>query len=159
MGKIIEEKKAEKNKEEIVKTDRIKNVKNKIRKKGIEELLVDLRIKNGLSRIELVYKLNDSKVTEKKIKRWEIGLEYPDLDIIYKLSEVYKVPSEEFLIAKNNSYEKGLGRINKKVIRWFVYTLNVSFYIGVVLTIILYILTFILALWFFVTAASQAKNL
>ena len=89
----------------------------------------------------------------------EIGLDYPDLDIIYKLSEIYKVPSEEFILAKNNSYEKGLGGMNKKVIRWFVYTLNVSFYAGVVLTVILYIVTFILALWFFMTAASQAKNL
>lgn len=155
MGKIIEEK----SKKGTVKKDEIKNPRNKTRKKGIEELLVELRTKNGLSRIELVYKLNDSKVTEKDIKRWEIGLDYPDLDIIYKLSEIYKVPSEEFILAKNNSYEKGLGGMNKKVIRWFVYTLNVSFYAGVVLTVILYIVTFILALWFFMTAASQAKNL
>ncbi len=155
MGKIIEEK----SKKGTVKKDEIKNSRNKTRKKGIEELLVELRTKNGLSRIELVYKLNDSKVTEKDIKRWEIGLDYPDLDIIYKLSEIYKVPSEEFILAKNNSYEKGLGGMNKKVIRWFVYTLNVSFYAGVVLTVILYIVTFILALWFFMTAASQAKNL
>ncbi len=148
MGKIVEEKKIEK--------EKTNNVSKRIGKKGIEELLVELRTKNGLSRIELVYKLNDIKVTEKDIKKWEIGLKYPDLDTIYKLSEIYKVPSEEFILAKNNSYEKGLGRISKKIIRWFVYTLNISFYAGVVITIILYIVTFIGALWFFVTVASQA---
>ena len=67
MGKIIEEK----SKKGTVKKDEIKNPRNKTRKKGIEELLVELRTKNGLSRIELVYKLNDSKVTEKDIKRWK----------------------------------------------------------------------------------------
>lgn len=148
MGKIVEEKKIEK--------EKTNNVSKRSGKKGIEELLVELRTKNGLSRIELVYKLNDIKVTEKDIKKWEIGLKYPDLDTIYKLSEIYKVPSAEFILAKNNSYEKGLGKINKKIIRWFVYTLNISFYAGVVITIILYILTFIGALWFFVTVASQA---
>ena len=157
MGKVIEEKSEKKDKEEISK--RNKNLKSKIRKKGIEELLIELRTKNGLSRMELAYKLNDVKVTEKDVKKWEIGLEYPDLDIIYKLSEIYKIPSETFLIAKNNSYEKGIGKINKKFIRWLVYTLNISFYAGVVITVILYIVTFILALWFFMAAAAQAKNL
>ena len=149
MGKIVEEKKIEK--------EKTNNVSKRIGKKGIEELLVELRTKNGLSRIELVYKLNDIKVTEKDIKKWEIGLKYPDLDTIYKLSEIYKVPSTEFVKAKNNSYEKGLVGVNKKIIRWFVYTLDVSFYVGTVFTVILYVFTFIAALWFFVMAASQLK--
>ena len=152
MGKLIEEIRREKKAEQ----KRQKNIENE---KGIEELLIELRKKEGLSRIELLEKLNDSNLTEKDIKKWEIGLSYPDLDTIYKLSEIYKVPSTEFVKAKNNSYEKGLAGINKKIIRWFVYTLNVSFYVGVVLTIILYVLAFILALWFFVSVAYQVKRL
>lgn len=132
-----------------------KDETKKTKRKGIEELLVELRTKKGLSRLELLDKLNDPDLTEKDIKKWEAGLKYPDLDTIYKLSEIYMVPSKEFIQAKNNSYAKGLGGINKKIIRWFVYTLNVSFYVGVVLTIILYIITFIGALWFFVAVSAQ----
>ncbi len=155
MGKLIEEIRKEKRAEE--KRNKYKeNLKNN---KGIEELLVEQRTKKGLSRIELLEKLEDSKLTEKDIKKWEIGLSYPDLDTIYKLSEIYRVPSAEFVKAKNNSYEKGLAGINKKIIRWFVYTLNVSFYVGVVLTIILYVFTFIFALWFFVSVAYRVKGL
>lgn len=150
MGKIVEEKKIEK--------EKTNNVSKRSGKKGIEELLVELRTKNGLSRIELVYKLNDIKVTEKDIKKWEIGLSYPDLDTIYKLSEIYRIPSTEFVKAKNNSYENGLAGINKRIIRWFVYTLNVSFYIATILTIIFYATALIFALWFFVSIASQVKG-
>lgn len=154
MGKLIEEIRKEKRAAEKRKKDEKEKIEHK---KGIEELLVELRNKKGLSRIELLEKLEDSNLTEKDIKKWEIGLSYPDLDTIYKLSEIYRIPSTEFVKAKNNSYENGLAGINKKIIRWFVYTLNVSFYIGVVFTTILYVVTFILALCFFVTVAYQVK--
>lgn len=127
-------------------------------KKGIEDLLIELRTKKGLSRIELLEKLNDSNLKESDIKKWEIGLEYPDLNTIYKLSEIYMVSSEEFVLAKNNSYEKGLAGINKKIIKWFVYTLNVSFYVGAVLTILLYTFALIFSFWFFITIAYMVKR-
>ena len=155
MGRLIEEIRKEIRAEEKRKKDRKENLENK---KGIEELLVELRTKKSLSRMELLEKLEKSNLTEKDIKKWEIGLSYPDLDIIYKLSEIYRVPSTEFVKAKNNSYENGLAGINKRIIRWFVYTLNVSFYVGVVFTVILYVVTFIFALWFFVSVASQVKG-
>ena len=154
MGKLIEEIRKEKRAAEKRKKDEKEKIEHK---KGIEELIVELRNKKGLSRIELLEKLEDSNLTEKDIKKWEIGLSYPDLDTIYKLSEIYRIPSTEFVKAKNNSYENGLAGINKKIIRWFVYTLNVSFYIGVVFTTILYVVIFILALCFFVTVAYQVK--
>ena len=154
MGKLIEEIRKEKRAAEKRKKDEKEKIEHK---KGIEELLVELRNKKGLSRIELLEKLEDSNLTEKDIKKWEIGLSYPDLDTIYKLSEIYRIPSTEFVKAKNNSYENGLAGINKKIIRWFVYTLNVSFYIGVVFTTILYVVIFILALCFFVKVAYKVK--
>ena len=155
MGRLIEEIRREIKAENKRQEEDEKYIKDK---KGIEELLIELRQRSGLSRVELLEKLDNSKLSEKDIKKWEIGLKYPDLDMIYKLSEIYRVPSTEFVTAKNNSYEKGLAGINKKIIRWFVYTLNVSFYVGVVLTILIYIFTFIFALWFFVTVASQVKR-
>lgn len=155
MGKLIEEIRREKRAEEKRKKNEKENLENK---KGIEELLVELRTKKGLSRIELLEKLENSNLTEKDIKKWEIGLSYPDLDTIYKLSEIYRIPSTEFVKAKNNSYENGLAGINKRIIRWFVYTLNVSFYIATILTIIFYATALIFALWFFVSIASQVKG-
>lgn len=155
MGRLIEEIRREIKAENKRKEEGKEQIRDK---KGIEELLVELRQKSGLSRIELLEKLDNSNLSEKDIKKWEIGLKYPDLDTIYKLSEIYRVPSTEFVTAKNVSYEKGLAGINKKIIRWFVYTLNVSFYVGAILTILVYIFTFIFALWFFVTVASQVKR-
>ncbi len=155
MGRLLEEIRKDIRTKEKTKDGKIEKIEDK---KEIEDLLIELRQKNGLSRIELLEKLNNSNLSEKDIKKWEIGLKYPDLDTIYKLSEIYRVPSTEFVMAKNNSYEKGLAGINKKIIRWFVYTLNVSFYIGAVLTIFIYIFAFIFALWFFVTVASQVKR-
>lgn len=152
MGKILEKEKLE------VEDEKENNKKNEKDKKGIEDLLTELRVKGKLSRIELLDKLKDSNLTEKDIKKWEIGLKYPDLNTIYKLSEIYKVPTDEFIKAKNTSYEKGFAGINKKIIRWFAYTLNVSFYIGAVFTVILYIVAFVLALWFFVSVAYQVKG-
>ena len=154
MGKLIEEIRKEKRAAEKRKKDEKEKIEHK---KGIEELIVELRNKKGLSRIELLEKLEDSNLTENDIKKWEIGLSYPDLDTIYKLSEIYRIPSTEFVKAKNNSYENGLAGINKKIIRWFVYTLNVSFYIGVVFTTILYVVIFILALCFFFFFSYQVK--
>ena len=155
MGRLIEEIRREIKAENKRQEEDEKYIKDK---KGIEELLIELRQRSGLSRVELLEKLDNSNLSEKDIRKWKIGLKYPELDTIYKLSEIYKVPSAEIILAKNNSYEKGIGGINKKIIRWFVYTLNVSFYVGVVLTILIYIFTFIFALWFFVTVASQVKR-
>lgn len=155
MGRLLEEIRKDIRTKKNIKEGKIEKIEDK---KEIEDLLIELRQKNGLSRIELLEKLNNSNLSEKDIKKWEIGLKYPDLDTIYKLSEIYRVSSTEFVMAKNNSYEKGIAGINKKIIRWFVYTLNVSFYIGAVLTIFIYIFAFIFALWFFVTVASQVKR-
>ena len=128
-------------------------MKNKRKKeevgKGIEELLKELRNKKGWSIIEVVQNLNAKDITEKDVKKWEIGLEYPDLDMVYKLSELYQIPSEELIQAKNNSYQKGMAGINANFIKWICYVLNVSFYTGMVLLIIIYIILLVGSLLFF----------
>ena len=78
--------------------------------------------------------------------------------MIYKLSEIYEVPSQEFIQAKNNSFEKGLAGINANFIKWICYLLNVSFYTGVVITIILYVVVLIVAFLFFITMASNVRK-
>ena len=60
---------------------------------GIEELLIRLRNEKGWSRVELISHLSNKTIKEKDIRKWELGLEYPDLDMIYELSEIYQVPS------------------------------------------------------------------
>lgn len=125
---------------------------------GIEELLARLRKEKGWSYAEVLQHLEDKTLTEKDIKKWEIGLKYPDLDMIYQLSGIYQIPSEEFVEAKNNSYEKGMASINMITIKWICYFLNVSLKVGAVIMVLLYIALFIFSLLFFTTMASQVKR-
>lgn len=85
-------------------------------------------------------------------------VKYPDLDMIYQLSGIYQIPSEEFVEAKNNSYEKGMASINMITIKWICYFLNVSLKVGAVIVVLLYIALFIFSLLFFTTMASQVKR-
>ena len=124
----------------------------------IEELLIRLGKEKKWSYAELLVHLKDKTLTEKDIRKWEIGLKYPDLDMVYQLSEVYRIPSEQLLQAKNNSYEKCMGSINKVTIKWICYFLDVSIKVGTALAILLYIGLFIFALLFFTTAASQVRR-
>ena len=106
-----------------------------IETRTMEEMLLDLRVKKGLTYIHIVEELQKLGITtdEKTVKKWEIGLKYPDLDIIYKLSELYMVPSERFIMAKSNSYEKGMASIHMTFIKWICYITGVSIkiaYIG-----------------------------
>lgn len=152
MGRLLDEIRKEMRAEQKRKESKEDDIEVKD-KKGIEDLLIELRKKEGLTIVELLEKINDSNLKEKDIKNWEIGLNYPDLDTIYKLSEIYKVPSTEFVQAKNNSYEKGLAGINKKIIRWIAYTLNVSFYVGTVITVLIYVGALTFAFMFFLSMA------
>ena len=152
MGRLLEEIRKEMRAEQKRKESKEDDIEVKD-KKGIEDLLIELRKKEGLTIVELLEKLDNSNLKEKDIKNWEIGLKYPDLDTIYKLSEIYKVPSTEFVQAKNNSYEKGLAGVNKKIIRWIAYTLNVSFYVGTVITVLIYVGALTFAFMFFLSMA------
>jgi transcriptional regulator with XRE-family HTH domain len=123
-------------------------------------LLKEAREKNNWTYIEVVEKLGQANLSEKDVRKWEIGLKYPDLDMIYKLSELYEIPSTELIQAKNNSFEAGMGSINKRTIKLICYFLNVSYHVGLVLLVIIYIFLLIAALWFLTFAASKVdKNL
>ena len=124
----------------------------------IEELLRLLRQRENWTHLQVLEKLNDEKLTEKDIKKWEYGLKYPDLDTIYKLSEIYQISSEELIQAKNNSYEKGMGSVNIYTIKWICYLLNISLNAGAILTTIFYVVALVGALWFFVEMASRVRK-
>lgn len=64
----------------------------KLETRTIEELLKDLRQEKRWSYLQLMEELQRNGVTvnDKEIKKWEYGLEYPSLDVIYKLQEYIK---------------------------------------------------------------------
>lgn len=125
---------------------------------GIEELLVRLRNERGWSRVELLSHLSSKTIKEKDIRKWELGLEYPDLDIIYELSAIYEVPSEKFVEAKNNSYVKGLGSINMFLTKWICYLLNISIKVGMVLLVLFYVIMLFLAFGLFAYIGTLVKK-
>ena len=123
----------------------------KIENRTIEELLKKLREEKNwtyLNLIDELYKIGFT-VNEKTIKKWEIGLEYPDLDAIYKLSELYMVPSENFIIAKKNSFDKAYNSTHMTLIKWICYIGGFSYKVGLVLLCILYAVSFVLGLMLF----------
>ena len=140
----------------------MEQIKEKKQKKevgeGIEELLIRLRNEKGWSRIELLSHLSSKTIKEKDIRKWELGLEYPDLDMIYELSAVYQVPSEKFIEAKNNSYVKGLGSINMFLTKWICYLLNVSIKVGMVLLVLFYVIMLFLAFGTFAYIGTFVKK-
>lgn len=66
------------------------------------------------------------------------GLEYPDWDVMYKLSELYNVPIEEFVKAKEYSYEKLKNSFSMTIIKWVNYLFGISFKVTYVLLVIFY---------------------
>ena len=129
----------------------------KERKVGIEELLSTLREQRNWSCGDVALNLNkqmeNQDVLEEDVKKWEIGLKYPDLDMIYELSNLYQVSSDEFVNAKNNSFKNGL--LSIQAIKWICYMLNLSIKVAMVLTVLTYILAFVGAFLFFRLCASM----
>ena len=136
-----------------------KRENEKIRLEEIEELLKEEREKRNWTYLELLEKLEIESLTEKDIKKWEKGLKYPDLNEIYKLSEIYKIPSARIIQAKNNSFVQGNKSINIKTIKWICYFLNVSYKVGLVLLILTYVLLLVISFTTFVNLANSFKKI
>ena len=128
------------------------NKKDSLEKRTIEELLKDLRENKNWTYLNVVIELNKLGITtdEKTIKKWEYGLEYPDLDTIYKLSEIYFVPSDNFIMAKGNSFEKGYSSIHMTFIKWFCYLTGFTLKVGYIAFYVVLTLALILSLMYFV---------
>ena len=128
-----------------------------IENRTIEELLRDLRIEKQWSYMNIVAELSKLGIVveEKQVKKWEYGLEYPDLNTIYKLSEIYFIPCESFVMAKSNSYNKGYQAIHKTFIRWFCYLTGISLKLGYILCNGFIYMALILAFLFLITMCNQ----
>ena len=123
----------------------------------LEELLNQLREEKGWTYLHIVEELNKLNyiTNDKQVKKWEMGIEYPSLEAIYKLSELYLIPSETFIMAKNNSFKKGLESIHMRAIKWFCYFTGVSLKIAYVGINIIIGLALIGALMFFVSKVDE----
>lgn len=65
--------------------------------------LYELRESKGYSEQDLVDKISIDYVQVKNIRKWERDLEFLDLDSMYKLSEIYMIPSAEIIERKNQT--------------------------------------------------------
>lgn len=133
----------------------------KVETRTLEQLLKNLREEKNWTYLHVVEELNriGLVVSEKQVKKWEIGLEYPNIDEIYKLSEVYFVPSDNFIMAKTNSYQEGLNSVHATLIKWICYLTGVSLKIGYVAFYVIVTVALFGSLIFFVEKMNQVINL
>ena len=123
----------------------------------IEILLANERKKKNWDYFDLAKKINDTNINEKTVKKWEYGLLYPNLETIYKLSDIYDIPSEELIQARNNSLNYGYKNIRFKFIDWLCYIANFSIITSIIINFLLiYIIAPSYAFWFFYQCAQKA---
>ncbi len=139
---------------------------------GLEDLLKRLRLSKNWSYDELADNINkkllkkweeagheeaDFKWTlDKDVKKWEYGIKYPELDMMYELSELYEVKCDDFIAAKNISLKKGFPSI--ATIKWTCYFLNISIYAGMVINMIIIFLAAILSMIFLGNVIMEIPN-
>ncbi len=123
----------------------------------IEELLIDLRNEKSWTYINVMQELSKMGVfvDEKTIKKWEIGLEYPDTNTMYKLSELYFISFNSLIVAKNNSYAEGYKSIHNTLIKWFCYITGFSIKAGYLITYISLYVALIGAFMFFISRCNE----
>lgn len=151
---IIREKESEKVSQSKENTEQENKI---VETRTIEQLLRDLRQEKEWSYWNVVDELTRKGIilNEKTIKKWEYGLEYPDLDIIYKLSEIYSVPSQDFVMAKNNSFKEGYETIHMELIKRICYITGISLKVGYIAMYVFVGLALIWALLFFIGKCNE----
>lgn len=112
----------------------MKKLKEKLLENDFGAYLYDLRQQKGYTIEELAEKINMPLATIKAIKKWEHDLEFPNLDQIYKLSEIYEIPAEEIMQVRTATLEEGIKGVHKTVIRFIGYIMGISIYGTVILT-------------------------
>ena len=120
------------------------------------EYLYELRKKSGLTIEELVEKIDEPRIREKNIKKWEHDLEFPDLDLMYKLSDIYDEPIEQIMQVKTNALEKGLKGVHRELIHIISYLMGVSIYTIVIAS---YVLIFVAGIWAMLIWAEVPKRI
>lgn len=110
----------------------MKKLKETLLEKDFGAFIYDLREKRGYTIEELAEKINMPNVTIKTIKKWEHDLEFPNLDTMYKLSEIYEVPSEVLMQVRTETLQEGLKGVHRTIIRFIGYILGISIYGAVI---------------------------
>lgn len=87
--------------------------KNKISRDALGILIKKSREEHALSISELVDAINFSKVNNKKIEDWEKGKDFPNLDEIYKLADIFKINPNEMLEIKNKILKENVKPVNE----------------------------------------------
>ena len=130
----------------------MKSIRRKIKDENYIDFgqwLYEIREERGYSELELAEKINQVNVQVKNVKKWERDLEFPDLDAIYKLSEIYGIPSAEIIEKKNKTLQNGVEGINMFVIRMISLMLGISIYGTIVISnIIIYGVLILVFIWF-----------
>ena len=122
----------------------MRSVKEKLLENDFGAYLYDLRCKKEYTIEELVQKIDMPNVTIKSVRKWEHDMEFPDLEKMYKLSEIYHVPIEELMQVRTQTLEEGLKGVHKTLIRFIGYVLGFSIY-GIY--ILSYIVMFAGSIW------------
>ena len=112
--------------------------------------LYNLRKEKDFTEYDLVEKINMRNVQVINIKKWERDLEFPDLDTIYKLSEIYQIEAAEIIDKKQKTLQAGVDGIHIYIIRMLSLFMGISIYgtiwfFRIMLTLILIAVT----LWFY----------
>lgn len=112
--------------------------------------LYNLRKEKDFTEYDLVEKINMRNVQVINIKKWERDLEFPDLDTIYKLSEIYQIEAAEIIDKKQKTLQAGVDGIHIYIIRVLSLFMGISIYgtiwfFRIMLTLILIAVT----LWFY----------
>lgn len=112
--------------------------------------LYEIRTKKGLTEEQLVEKINMVNVKIINVKKWERDLEFPDLDAIYKLSEIYMIPSNEIIDKKQKTLQSGVDGIHIYIIRILSLMMGISIYGTIWLSrIIIYGTLILVTIWFY----------
>ncbi len=112
--------------------------------------LYELRKQKDYTEEGVAQRINLPHIQVKNIKKWERDLEFPELDAIYKLSEIYMVSSTEIINKKQQTMQHGLEGINMYLIRILSLIMGISIYGTIWITRIFLCAALILAtIWFY----------
>ena len=112
--------------------------------------LYEQRKQKGLTEDELAEKINMKNVQAINIKKWERDLEFPEIDAIYKLSEIYMISSAEIIDKKQKTLQAGVEGIHMYIIRILSLLMGISIYGTIWLCrIVLFVTLIVVTIWFY----------
>lgn len=100
--------------------------KNKVSQKSLGKLIIDAMNEKNITIDILVEKINNPKINKKVLKSWINGYDFPNLDDVYKLSEILELNPNELLKLRNEIQDSNVKKPNWTVRKLVGRTLNYS---------------------------------